>query len=175
MEQEPNQRSLLWIIRLTYGIRIQYRLADVISIVRPETLLAWNRRMKRRKRNYSRGRNRTGRPPKEDATETLVVKLTEGNHWGYVRIVGELAKLGHLASPSYVRDVLKKHGISPSHNGTECRGSRSSSPPGRHVGGGLLYRGGLDASRPHDLLRAVLCALEDPPSSHCRLHTEPRC
>jgi putative transposase len=97
-----------------YGMRIQDRLADVISIVKPETLLAWNRRMKRRKWDYSCRRGRTGRPPKEDATEALVVKLAEDNAWGYVRITGELAKLGHLASPSYVRDVLKKHGLPPS-------------------------------------------------------------
>ena len=97
-----------------YGMRIKDRLADVISIVSPETLLAWNRRMKQRKWDYSRKRNKTGRPPKEDATEALVVRLAEDNAWGYVRITGELAKLGHIASPSYVRDVLKKHGLPPS-------------------------------------------------------------
>jgi putative transposase len=93
---------------------IQYRLADVVSIVKPETLLAWNRRMKRRKWDFSRRRRKMGRPPKDGATEALVVKLAEDNAWGYVRIVGELAKLGHLASPSYVCDVLRKHGLPPS-------------------------------------------------------------
>ena len=101
------QRRLL----VKYGMRIKDRLADVISIVRPETLLAWNRRMKEKKWDFSRRREKTGRPPKEKAIEALVVKLAEDNAWGYVRIAGELAKLGHVASPSYVRDVLKRNGL----------------------------------------------------------------
>ena len=32
-----------------YGLPIKDRLRDVISILRPETLLGWNRRMKRQK------------------------------------------------------------------------------------------------------------------------------
>jgi len=38
----------------------------------------------------------------------------ENGSWGYTRIAGELRKLGHRASPSYVRDILKRHGIPPS-------------------------------------------------------------
>ena len=104
------QRRLL----VKHGMRIKDRLADVISIIKPETLLAWNRRMKQKKWDYARRRGRTGRPSKAGATEVLVVKLAEDNAWGYVRIAGELAKLGHVASPSYVRDVLKRHGLPPS-------------------------------------------------------------
>jgi len=40
--------------------------------------------------------------------------MARENAWGYVRIAGELRKLGHAVSPSYVRDLLKKHGLSPS-------------------------------------------------------------
>ena len=47
-------------------------------------------------------------------SEDLVVKRAEENGgWGYKRISGELKKLGHVASPGYVRDVLKRHGIPP--------------------------------------------------------------
>lgn len=35
-------------ILVRYGLSIKDRLADAITIVRPETLLAWNRQMKRR-------------------------------------------------------------------------------------------------------------------------------
>jgi putative transposase len=97
-----------------YGIRIKDRLADVLSIVKPETLLKWNREMKKKKWDYSRRKKRIGRPPTEDATEQLIVKLAEDNAWGYTRIAGELTKLGHEVSPSYVRDILKKHGLPPS-------------------------------------------------------------
>ncbi|MGA2139547.1 MAG: integrase core domain-containing protein [Verrucomicrobiia bacterium] len=39
--------------------------------------------------------------------------LAKENAWGYVRIAGELKKLGHHISPSCVRDLLKKHGLPP--------------------------------------------------------------
>ena len=35
---------------------------------------------------------------------------------GYKRISGELKKLGHRACPSYVRDVLRRHGLPPAPN-----------------------------------------------------------
>jgi putative transposase len=99
-----------------YGMPIRDRLAEVISIVKPETLLTWNRRMKQKKWDYSRRKKRIGRPPKSDAVEGLIVRLAEENAWGYVRITGELRKLGHAVSPSGVRDILKKHGLPPSPN-----------------------------------------------------------
>ena len=78
---EADRRTLIG-----YGLPIKERLADVISIVRPETLLAWNRRMKRRKWTFDNRPKRLGRPPKNKATEELVVRLAEENAWGYVRI-----------------------------------------------------------------------------------------
>ncbi len=96
-----------------YGMRIKGRLADLISIVTPETLLAWNRRMKQRKWTFARKQKSPGQPPKPPATDALIVDLAESNAWGYVRIAGELAKLGHAVSPSHVSDVLKKNGIPP--------------------------------------------------------------
>jgi putative transposase len=96
-----------------YGRLIKDRLREVISIVCPETLLAWNRRMKRRKWTFDNTPKRPGRPPKAKATEALVLRMASENAWGYVRIAGELRKLGHEVSPSCVRDLMKKHGISP--------------------------------------------------------------
>jgi len=57
---------------------------------------------------------RPGRPSKVKATEVLALRMAEENAWGYVRIAGELKKLGHDVSPSYVRDLLKQHGLPPS-------------------------------------------------------------
>ena len=42
--------------------------------------------------------------------------MAHENAWGYVRIAGELRKRGHEVSPSYVRDLMKKHGLPPSPN-----------------------------------------------------------
>lgn len=102
-------------ILVRYGMRIKDRLGDVACIVKPETILRWNRRMKQMKWTYDNTPKKPGRPPKAKEAEELVVRLAEDNGmWGYTRIAGELRKLGHRASPSYVRDILKKQGIPPS-------------------------------------------------------------
>jgi len=73
--------------------------------------------MKQMKWTYDNTPKKPGRPPKGKETEELVVRLAEENgNWGYKRIAGELKKLGHKVSPSYVRDMLRKHGIPPSPN-----------------------------------------------------------
>ncbi len=96
------------------GMRIRDRLGEVASIVKPETILRWNRRMKQMKWTYDNRPKKPGRPPKGKQTEELVVRLAEDNGtWGYTRIAGELRKLGHKVSPSCVRDILKEHGIPP--------------------------------------------------------------
>ena len=100
-------------ILVKYGMRIKDRLADVVSIVKPETILAWNRRMKQRKWTYDNTPKKPGRPPRGKETEELVVRLGEENVWGYKSIAGEMKKLGHDVSKTYVRNVLRKHGIPP--------------------------------------------------------------
>ncbi len=100
-------------VLVKYGLRIKERLADVISIVKPETLLAWHRRIIQKKWTYSKKSNQPGRPRTNKQTEELVVKLAEENTWGYRRIEGELKKLGHHVCPGTVRNILQKHGLSP--------------------------------------------------------------
>jgi putative transposase len=96
-----------------YGLPIKHRLQEVISIVRPKTMLAWNRRMKRQEWTFDNKPKRSGRPAKAKATEALALRMAEENAWGCVRIAGKLKKLGHKVSPSYVRDLLMKHGLPP--------------------------------------------------------------
>ena len=105
---ESDRRTLV-----RFGLSLKERLADVITIVRPETLLAWNRRMKRRKWTFDNRPKRPGRPSKGKVTEELALRMAEENVWGYIRIAGELKKLGHHISPSCVRHLLKKHGLPP--------------------------------------------------------------
>ena len=100
-----------------YRLRIKDRLAEVISIVRPETLLVWNCRQKQEKWTFDKHLTKAGRPRKSKDTETLIVLLAEENgSWGYKRIAGELRKFGRKACPSYVRDVLRRHGLPPAPN-----------------------------------------------------------
>jgi len=48
-------------ILVKYGLRIKDRLAEVISIAQPATLLAWNRRQKRSKWTFQNASAKAGR------------------------------------------------------------------------------------------------------------------
>jgi len=79
--------------------------------VRPETILAWHRRLVQRRWTYPR---RTGRPPKRAEIRRLVVRLANENPtWGYRRIQGELKHLGISVAPSTVWEILRREGIDP--------------------------------------------------------------
>src|SRR3954465_12361641 len=70
-------------------------LAEVASIVTPETLLAWHRKLIAQKYDGSVQRP-PGRPRTAGEIEALVVRLAEENRgWGYRRLQGALSHLGH--------------------------------------------------------------------------------
>ena len=58
--------------------------------------------------------NGAGRPRLSAEIENLVVRLArENSGWGYDRIVGALANLGHAVSDQTVGNILRRHGIEP--------------------------------------------------------------
>src|ERR1700745_4186583 len=62
----------------------------------------------------SRFRQSVGRPRVDQAIENLIVRMArENSTWGYDRIVGALANLGHTVSDQTVGNILKRHGIAP--------------------------------------------------------------
>jgi putative transposase len=70
-------------------------LEEVASIVKPETILAWHRKLIAQKFDGSQQRQAPGRPPVGAELEALVVRMAHENRsWGYDRIVGALAKPG---------------------------------------------------------------------------------
>jgi transposase InsO family protein len=80
--------------------------------VRPETLLAWHRRLVARRWTYPH--RRPGRPPiRRDVRELILRLARENSSWGYLRIAGELHKLGIAVSASSVRNILVKAGLPP--------------------------------------------------------------
>jgi putative transposase len=88
-------------------------LAEVASIVTPEILLAWHRKLIAQKYDGSQNR-RPGRPPTGGEIEMLVVRLAEENReWGYRRIQGALSHLGDELARSTIAAILEQHGLEP--------------------------------------------------------------
>jgi hypothetical protein len=80
--------------------------------VRPETLLAWHRQLVARRWTYPH--RRPGRPPISRDLRELILRLArENSSWGYLRISGELRKLGIGVSASSVRNILVNAGLPP--------------------------------------------------------------
>src|SRR5438445_2767205 len=89
-------------------------LAEVATIVTPDTILAWHRKLVAQKFDGSPQRKAPGRPTITWELEALVVRLAQENRsWGYDRIVGALANLGYTISDQSVGNILKRHGIPP--------------------------------------------------------------
>ena len=95
------------------GMRLDRKLLrDVASIVTPDTILRWHRRLIAQKWTYAP--KIRGRPGLAEETEDLIVRMArENSTWGYRRIQGALANLGHVLVHNTVRRVLKSHGIEP--------------------------------------------------------------
>jgi putative transposase len=88
-------------------------LAEVATIVTPETLLAWHRKLIAKKYDGSPIRHR-GRPSTSTDISNLVIRIAQENRaWGYRRIQGALSNLGHLVARTTIANILKRHGIEP--------------------------------------------------------------
>jgi hypothetical protein len=80
-------------------------------LVGSDTLVRWHRELSRRRRRQSR---RPGRPPLDTAIKKLIARLGRENpRWGYLRIRGELLKLGVDVSATTIATVLREGGLGP--------------------------------------------------------------
>ena len=96
------------------------RLRQVATIVTPDTILRWHRQLVARKWTYA---TRSGRRGVLAEIQRLVVRMAEENPtWGYTRIQGALANVGHRIGRGTVANVLKRSGIETAPE----RGSRTS-------------------------------------------------
>ena len=90
-------------------------------LVPPRTVLRWHRRLVSKRWTFP---NRTGRPPVSAEITALIGRLATENRSWYMRIQGELLKLGHRVSASTICRVLKALTIPPApkrHTGTTWR------------------------------------------------------
>jgi len=88
-------------------------LQELKTLVTPETLLAWHRKLIAGKYDGSKRRGH-GRPRTQDDIQRLVVRMaTENRDWGYRRIQGALANLGHEVARGALANILKDQGLEP--------------------------------------------------------------
>lgn len=96
-------------------------LSELNTLVTPDTLMRWYRTLVARKWTYTH-RLGPGRPRTVSTIVQLIVRMAlENRSWGYTRIQGALANLGHHVGRGTVANILRKHGIDPAAPG-EHRG-----------------------------------------------------
>ena len=89
-------------------------LDEVANVARPDTILAWYRKLVADKFDGSKARRGPGRPRVDRALEQLIVRMAKENpDWGYDRIVGALANLGYEISDQTVGNILQRHALPP--------------------------------------------------------------
>jgi putative transposase len=105
-----DERRRLAVLGERLGRRV---LAEVTSLVTPETILRWHRELIARKWTY--GSPRHGRPGVQLEIRRLVLQMANDNpSWGYTRIQGALKNLGHSVARATVARILRRQGIPPS-------------------------------------------------------------
>src|SRR5215467_5385745 len=105
-----DQRRRLAVRAKKLGCRM---LHEVATIVTPATLLAWHRRLIANKYDGRKQRG-PGRPRVREEIERLIVRMaTENRDWGYRRIQGALANLGHEVARGTIANLRKQHGLEP--------------------------------------------------------------
>ncbi len=88
-------------------------LLQFASIVTPDTLLSWHRRLIAKKHDGTKNRG-AGRPPTAGDLKELIVKMPRENRsWGYTRIQGALANLRHEVGRGTIAKILREAGIEP--------------------------------------------------------------
>jgi putative transposase len=89
-------------------------LLELDTIVSPDTLLRWHRRVVAQKWNFVERRS-PGRPGIIRRISELIVRMAQENPgWGYTRIQGALGNLSHRVGRGTIANVLKRNGIEPS-------------------------------------------------------------
>ncbi len=84
---------------------------ELDTIVSPDTLLRWHRRLVAQKWNFAERRS-AGRPGIMRHISEFIVRMAQENAgWGYT---GALANLSHKVGRGTVANVLKRNGSEPS-------------------------------------------------------------
>jgi len=115
LQRQVGRPALSWPDRAVIAalLRRLPRARQSRMLVTPETVLRWHRRLLTRRWTTTHVR-RPGRPPVPAGLRALVLRLARENPtWGYRRVHGELAGLGHRVGASTVRRILTTAGLDP--------------------------------------------------------------
>jgi cytochrome P450 len=120
MPSEPRLAKLV----IAWGRKV---LAEVATVARPDTILAWYRKLVACKFDGSQVRHGPGRPRIKREVEQLIVRMAgENRDWGYDRIAGALAKSVQLRALCYLCGPWRGRVIT--HNNPSYRTDNPSSP-----------------------------------------------
>jgi transposase InsO family protein len=101
-----------WLARKAHAVG-RRALSDLETLVTPDTLLKWYRRLVAHKWNYTHRRG-PGRPSTMQSIAALVARIAvENPSWGYTRIQGALSNLGHKVGRGTIARILKDNGVEP--------------------------------------------------------------
>ena len=104
-------------------------LEDVATTAKPEAILGWYRKLIANKFDGSKLRRSIGRPKVDQEAERLVLQMAKENpSWGYDRIVGALANLGHRLSDQTVGNVVITENSVRTHERSDWKTDRGSRP-----------------------------------------------
>jgi transposase InsO family protein len=97
-------------------------LAELDTLVTPDTLLRWHRELVARKWTYPHKR-KPGRPRTQGELVELVLRMAAENPtWGYTRLLGALRNLGYKIGRGTIANILAAHGVDPA----QLRGKRTA-------------------------------------------------
>jgi hypothetical protein len=87
-------------------------LKGIATLVQPDTILDWHRRLVAKKWTYAGGAQGNADVMKE-ITKHVVRMARENPTWGYDRLQGALKNLGHTVCPNTIKAILVRNGIQP--------------------------------------------------------------
>jgi transposase InsO family protein len=125
------------------------------------------------RRRWTLPHRRPGRPSLPAETVGLIVRLARENpRWGYLRIVGELKKLGVTASKTTVASVLRRHRLPPAPRRSGPTWSQFLKAQARAILAADFFT--VEAARLRPLLRPVPDRGRTAGRARARRHRQPR-
>ena len=113
---DPQRRTLA---RAAYKLG-RNALAKIDTLVTPDTLLRWYRKLVASKYDGSAKRSRSQPRRTIDLVQLVQRMATENPTWGYTRIRGALGNLGHDLGRNTIKRILLEAGLQPAPDRRKC-------------------------------------------------------